>query len=150
MTGWTSESATSRKSRRKFEWQARRGPSSAADRRGSDHLTDLLIHMRPCGIRVKPPTYFPALVAITQTSVLGSAVTGTGWRRLSPIEAAKLQGVPFAGFEAAGVPDKHLQAAHRGSGWGLSAFGRRANGSLRIRTLGRRLSHFHRALAFAW
>lgn len=71
-------------SRRKFEWQAQDSP-----RRRAEDILELLIHLRPSGIRVKRPTYVPALVAITQTSVLG-------WegRRLTPREAASLQGLP--------------------------------------------------------
>jgi DNA (cytosine-5)-methyltransferase 1 len=66
-------------SRRKFEWQAQDAPS----------LTDTVMHLRPSGLRAKRPTYLPALVAITQTSILGDR-----WRRLSPREAARLQGLP--------------------------------------------------------
>ena len=66
-------------SRRKLEWQAQSTPS----------LRECVLHFRPSGIRAKRPTYLPALVAITQTSVLG-------WRnrRLMPREAARLQGLP--------------------------------------------------------
>lgn len=67
-------------SRRKFEWQAR----------GHEHsLWNLLVHLRPSGIRVRPPTYVPALVAITQTSIYGPLR-----RRLTPREVARLQGFP--------------------------------------------------------
>ncbi len=66
-------------SRRKFEWQAQDAPS----------LSDTVMHLRPSGLRAKRPTYVPALVAITQTSILGDLR-----RRLSPREAARLQGLP--------------------------------------------------------
>jgi DNA (cytosine-5)-methyltransferase 1 len=66
-------------SRRKLEWQAQDTPS----------LWETVMHFRPSGIRAKAPTYLPALVAITQTSIIGSRK-----RRLSPREAARLQGLP--------------------------------------------------------
>lgn len=66
-------------SRRKFEWQAQDASS----------LYDTVIHLRPSGLRAKAATYVPALVAITQTSILGDRL-----RRLSPREAARLQGLP--------------------------------------------------------
>ncbi len=66
-------------SRRKLEWQAQDTP----------RLWDTVMHFRPSGIRAKAPTYVPALVAITQTSIIGSRE-----RRLSPREAARLQGLP--------------------------------------------------------
>lgn len=66
-------------SRRKLEWQAQ------------DHksLWDTVMHFRPSGIRAKAPTYLPALVAITQTSIIGPRQ-----RRITPHEAARLQGLP--------------------------------------------------------
>ncbi|MBA3430469.1 MAG: DNA cytosine methyltransferase [Actinobacteria bacterium] len=66
-------------SRRKFEWQAQDAPS----------LDETVMHLRPSGLRAKKPTYVPALVAITQTSILGDRR-----RRISPREAARLQGLP--------------------------------------------------------
>jgi DNA (cytosine-5)-methyltransferase 1 len=66
-------------SRRKLEWQAQ----------DTARLWDTVMHLRPSGIRAKAPTYVPALVAITQTSVVGPRE-----RRLSPREAARLQGLP--------------------------------------------------------
>ena len=66
-------------SRRKLEWQAQHTP----------RLWDMVMHLRPSGIRAKAPTYLPALVAITQTSVVGPRE-----RRLSPRETARLQGLP--------------------------------------------------------
>lgn len=67
-------------SRRKLEWQAQDTPRS---------LDNCILHFRPSGIRAKKPTYVPALVAITQTSIIGSR-----GRRLTPREAARLQGLP--------------------------------------------------------
>lgn len=64
-------------SRRKLEWQAQ----------DTGSLWDTVMHFRPSGIRAKAPTYLPALVAITQTSIVGSRA-----RRLTPHEATRLQG----------------------------------------------------------
>jgi DNA (cytosine-5)-methyltransferase 1 len=66
-------------SRRKLEWQAQ----------DTARLWGCVMHFRPSGIRAKAPTYLPALVAITQTSIIGPRE-----RRLSPREAARLQGLP--------------------------------------------------------
>lgn len=66
-------------SRRKFEWQAQ----------DADKLWDCIMHFRPSGIRAKKATYVPALVAITQTTIIGPQK-----RRLSVREGARLQGLP--------------------------------------------------------
>lgn len=66
-------------SRRKLEWQAQDAP----------RLWETVMHFRPSGIRAKKATYLPALVAITQTSIVGPRE-----RRLSPRETARLQGFP--------------------------------------------------------
>lgn len=66
-------------SRRKLEWQAR----------DAETLNDCVISLRPSGLRVKQMTHLPALVAITQTPILMPR-----GRRLSPREAARLQGLP--------------------------------------------------------
>ena len=77
-------------SRRKLEWQAQDGERD---------LLKHVLHLRPSGIRVKRATYLPALVAITQTSVYGP------WsRRITPREAARLQGLPDW-FDFGGQPD---------------------------------------------
>ncbi|WP_245637356.1 DNA (cytosine-5-)-methyltransferase [Actinomyces vulturis] len=82
-------------SRRKLEWQAGLTPS----------LWDALIQLRPSGVRVKPPTYVPALVAITQTSIVGPKR-----RRLAPRETARLQGLPdWFDFGPQGSPATYKQ-----------------------------------------
>jgi DNA (cytosine-5)-methyltransferase 1 len=67
-------------SRRKLEWQARRHHQKRSGRT----LRDCLIQLRPSGIRVKAPTYTPALVAMAQTPIVG---LGDTWRRIGPAEA---------------------------------------------------------------
>lgn len=86
-------------SRRKFEWQARTYQPKKDDR----DLYKLLIQFRPSGIRVKPPTYAPALVAINQTTVLGNEL-----RKISPTEAAVLQGFPSSVFDHIALEDSKL------------------------------------------
>lgn len=76
-------------SRRKLEWQAGTIRS----------LWETALHFRPSGIRARPPTYLPALVAIAQTSVIGPLR-----RRITPREAARLQGFRDD-FEFGGQPD---------------------------------------------
>lgn len=66
-------------SRRKFEWQAG----------DLDSIWKCLIQMRPSGIRVKKPDYVPTLVALNQTPIYGPQK-----RRITELEAARLQGFP--------------------------------------------------------
>jgi len=63
----------------KFEWQAG----------DLESVFQGVVHFRPSGVRVKRPTYLPALVAITHTPILA-------WlkRRISVQEAARLQKFP--------------------------------------------------------
>ena len=65
----------------KLEWQAGQTPNP--------DLWKNIMQIRPSGLRVKPTTYFPALVAITQTSIIGKRK-----RRLTPRECARLQSFP--------------------------------------------------------
>jgi len=66
-------------SRKKFEWQAQDAGS----------LWETVMHFRPSGIRAKKATYVPALVAITQTTIVGKQK-----RRITIREGARLQGLP--------------------------------------------------------
>lgn len=65
----------------KLEWQA--------GECGNPDLWDHIMQIRPSGLRVKSGTYFPALVAITQTSIVGKRK-----RFLTPRECARLQSFP--------------------------------------------------------
>ena len=65
---------------RKMEWQA-------GDK--IETLWDGFIQFRPSGIRVKAPTFFPALVALVQVPIVGKYK-----RRLTIREAARLQSFP--------------------------------------------------------
>lgn len=65
----------------KLEWQA--GQTVHPD------IWKQIFQLRPSGIRVKVNTYFPALVAIVQTSIIGSRR-----RFLTPRECARLQSFP--------------------------------------------------------
>ncbi|MGL5826910.1 MAG: DNA (cytosine-5-)-methyltransferase [Nocardioides sp.] len=88
-------------SRRKLEWQAQDTAS----------LWDTFMHFRPSGIRAKAPSYLPALVAITQTSIVGSRR-----RRLTPHEAVRLQGLR-RNFSFSGQRD---QASYKQVGNGVA------------------------------
>jgi DNA (cytosine-5)-methyltransferase 1 len=68
-------------SRRKLEWQAQNTQRN---------LWNCVLHFRPSGIRAKKPTYLPAMVAITQTSIIGPRR-----RRITPREGLRLQGMPW-------------------------------------------------------
>lgn len=63
---------------RKLEWQAQEGQRN---------IWAHAIQFRPSGIRVRPLTYLPALVAINQTSIIGPQR-----RTITPHEAGLLQG----------------------------------------------------------
>ncbi len=88
-------------SRRKLEWQAR----------DLESLWDALMHFRPSGIRAKEPSYLPALVAINQTSIYGPRR-----RRVTPHEAARLQGFP----DEFGFGDQKDAASYKQVGNGVA------------------------------
>lgn len=78
LASWLRRTRTFPESRQKLEWQAQDAPG----------MWDCVISLRPSGIRVKRMTHLPALVAITQTPILGPL-----GRRLSVREATRLQGL---------------------------------------------------------
>lgn len=79
----------------KLEWQA--GQTK------HPNIWNQIFQLRPSGIRVKVNTYFPALVAIVQTSIIGSRR-----RFLTPRECARLQSFPES-FQ----PDVKQQQAYK-------------------------------------
>lgn len=58
------------------------------------------MQFRPSGIRVRATTYRPALVAIKQTSIIGSRS-----RRITPVEEAGFEGLPDDVFMRSHVDD---------------------------------------------
>jgi DNA (cytosine-5)-methyltransferase 1 len=63
------------------------------------------MHFRPSGIRAKKATYVPALVAITQTSIVGKQK-----RRITVREGSRLQGLPeWFDFVDQGNPQSYKQ-----------------------------------------
>lgn len=79
----------------KLEWQA--GQTKNPD------IWEQIFQFRPSGVRIKVNTYFPALVAIVQTSIIGSKK-----RFLTPRECARLQSFP-ENF----MPDVKQQQAYK-------------------------------------
>lgn len=75
---WLRKTRTFPESRQKLEWQAQ----------DASGMWECVISLRPSGLRVKRMTHLPALVAITQTPILGPLR-----RRLSVREATRLQGL---------------------------------------------------------
>lgn len=80
----------------KLEWQA--GQTKHPD------IWNQIFQLRPSGIRVKVNTYFPALVAIVQTSIIGSRR-----RFLTPRECARLQSFPDTFLYDAKQPQAYKQ-----------------------------------------
>ncbi len=78
MRAWLRKVRKFPESRRKLEWQAQ----------DTESRWDRVISLRPSGLRVKRPTHLPALVAITQTPIIGPLGRRLSWR-----EAARLQGL---------------------------------------------------------
>ncbi len=68
----------------KFEWQCQNDCSS---------IKETIIQFRPSGLRVKRPTYIPALVAIKHVPIIYHEGR---YRYLTPRECARLQSFPEA------------------------------------------------------
>jgi DNA (cytosine-5)-methyltransferase 1 len=66
----------------KLEWQG------GVDESAPDIFKNI-IQFRPSGVRVKPGTYFPTLVAMVQKSIIGPEK-----RYMTPRECARIQGFP--------------------------------------------------------
>jgi DNA (cytosine-5)-methyltransferase 1 len=78
----TIELFISSNSKRKIEWQC-------GNFQENDSLWNLIFQFRPSGIRIKRPTYSPALVAMCQIVCIGKLK-----RILTPIEVSRLQCFP--------------------------------------------------------
>ncbi|MGW6225936.1 DNA cytosine methyltransferase [Cellulosimicrobium cellulans] len=76
---WLGKTKQFPESRQKFDWQAQ----------NESTVENCVISLRPSGLRVKRLTHLPALVAISQTPIIGPLR-----RRLSIVEGTRLQGLP--------------------------------------------------------
>lgn len=95
--------------RRILEWQARTAQPAAADR----DLWQTTFSFRSSGIRVKPLTTLPALVALNTTSAIGPR-----GRYITPREAMRLQGMPVPVWEPPRpAPNHRTLPIPAGGGW---------------------------------
>ena len=98
---------------RKLEWQAQDGERD---------IWAHAIQFRPSGVRVKPLTYLPALVAINQTSIIGPQR-----RSITPHEAGLLQGFRHDAF------GEHVFVQHSDPGVAFRQFGNAVHvGTMRL------------------